>query len=85
VVSGIGGMVKSAGSAIPEYLKTGGGTDNQGDFAGVGYGTYKDQGGTMSREDYKNILGGGTQIGNLLAGVGETTLELFEPIFRRKN
>ena len=85
VADGLGGMVKSAGSEIPEYLNTGSGTDKQGDFAGVGYGTYKDQGGTMSREDYKNILGGGTQIGNLLAGVGETTLELFEPIFRRKN
>jgi|MEHZ01.6.fsa_nt_MEHZ011643359.1_3 hypothetical protein len=85
IAKGISGMGKSASSMIPEYPKTGGGTDNQGDFAGVGYGTYKDQGGTMSRGDYKNILGGGTQTGNLLAGVGETTSGLFEPIFRRKN
>jgi len=84
-VSGFGGMVRSAGSAIPEYLNTGGGTDNQGDFAGVGYGSYKDRGGLLSREDYKNILGGGTQIGNLMAGVGETTSKLFEPIFRKEN
>ena len=83
IAKGISGMGKSAGNLIPKYAKTG--TDEQGDFAGVGYGTYKDQGGTMSREDYKNILGGGTQTGNLLAGVGERTSELFEPIFRRKN
>ena len=42
---------------------------------------YQGQGGQMSKDEYKNILGGGTGVGNLLSGVGGKISGLFKSIF----
>ena len=57
--------------------------DNSGDggFGGMSYGQYQGQGGQMSKDDFKNILGGGTGVGNLLSGVGGKISGLFKSIF----
>jgi len=57
--------------------------DNSGDggFGGMSYGQYQGQGGQMSKDDFKNILGGGTGAGNALAGVGGKISGLFKSIF----
>ena len=45
----------------------------------VKFGDYKDIGGTMSRGDFRNNLGGGTEMGNLLSSVADNGL--FQSIF----
>ena len=49
-------------------------------FRKVSYGDYQNQGGKMNRSDYRNVLGGGSKVGNVLSSVGEAGQGLFNKI-----
>lgn len=81
-MKGIKGMGTVAGQEIPEYLNTG---DENDPFSGVSYGDYKDEGGTMSRSEYRDSIGGGTDFGNLLSSISGGVSNLFTSIFPKRD
>ena len=81
-MQGIASMGAIAGQQIPEYLNQG---DPNDPFAGVSFGQYRDEGGTMSRSEYRDTLGGGTNFGNLLSSISGGASNLFTNIFPKRD
>jgi len=81
-IQGLGSVaagLSESSQLYPQDKDGGGGSD--GGFGGMSYGDYTNQGGQMSRSDFRSNLGGGTGTGNLLAGVGGKISGLFTSIF----